>query len=84
MEDIAEVKQRKSNIKECIGRLGKEADELSILAEKKQDFTALAKGNSFLAAQKYKRHEIIELEKVTDKMELELKQLKLYFTRWTC
>lgn len=29
-EDIAEVKQRKTNI----GRLGKEADELSILAEK--------------------------------------------------
>ena len=41
MEDIAEVKQRKANIEECIGRLGKEADELSIQAEKKQDFLLL-------------------------------------------
>ena len=76
MEDIAEVKQRKANIEECIGCLGKEADELSIQAEKKQDFTALAKANSFHAAQKDKRDEIIELEKVIDKMELNLKQLK--------
>ena len=49
MEDIAEVKQRKGNIEECISHLGK-ADELSILAEKKQDFTALAEANSFHAA----------------------------------
>ena len=43
MEDIAEVKQRKANIEEWISRLGKEADKLNVLAEKKQDFTALAK-----------------------------------------
>ena len=54
MEDIPEVKQRKANIEECIGCLGKEADELNILAEKKQDFPALAKANSFRAAQKDK------------------------------
>ena len=64
MEDIPEVKQRKANIEECISCLGKEADELNILAEKKQDFPALAKANSFRAAQKDKRDEIIELEKV--------------------
>ena len=64
MEDIPEVKQRKTNIEECIGCLGKEADELNILAEKKQDFPALAEANSFRAAQKDKRDEIIELEKV--------------------
>ena len=76
MEDIAEVKQRKANIEECVGSLEKEADELSILAEKKQDFTALAKANSFRAAQKDKRDEIMEFEKVIDKMELALKQFK--------
>ena len=76
MEDIAEVKERKANIEECIDRLGKEADKLSILEEKKQDLSALAKANSFRAAQKHKGDEIIELEKVIDKMELELKQLK--------
>ena len=76
MEGIAEVKQRKANIEECIGRLGKEADELSILAEKKQDFTALPKANYFYAAQKDKREKIIDLEKMIDKMELELKKLK--------
>ena len=43
---------------------------------KEADFTALAKANSFRAAQKDKRDEIIKLEKVIDKMELELKQLK--------
>ena len=64
MEGIAEVKERKANIEECIGCLGKEADELNILAEKKQDFPALAKANSFRAAQKDKRDEIIKLEKV--------------------
>ena len=64
MEDIPEVKQRKANIEECIGCLGKEADELNILAEKKQDFPALAKANSFRASQKDKRDEIIKLEKV--------------------
>ena len=73
MEDIAGVKQRKANIEECISRFGKEADEISILAEKKQNFTALAKANSFHAAQKNKRDEIIELEKVIDRMELDLK-----------
>ena len=76
MEEIAEVKQRKANIEECVGSLEKEADELSILAEKKQDFTALAKANSFRAAQKDKRDEIMEFEKVIDKMELALKQFK--------
>ena len=70
------MEQGKANIEECIGRLGKEADELSILAEKKKDFTAFAKANSFRAAKKDKRDEIIELEKVIDKTELELKQRK--------
>ena len=80
MENIAEVKQRKANIEECSSCLRKEADELSILAQKKQDFTALAKANSFCAVQKDKRDEIIKLEKVIDKMEIELKQLKWHFT----
>ena len=63
MEDIAEVKQRKANIEECIGCLGKEADELSIQAEKKQDFTALAKANSFRAAQKTSKMKLLSLRK---------------------
>ena len=76
MEDIAEGKQRKGNVEEFIDHLWKEADELSILTEKEQDFTNLAKANSFRPVQKDKRGEIIELEKVIDKMELDLKQLK--------
>ena len=76
MQDIAEVKRRKANIEECISRLGKEADELSLLAEKKQDLSALAKANSFRAAEKDKEDEIMELEKRIDKMDLELKQRK--------
>ena len=76
MQDIAEVKRRKANIEKCISRLGKEADGLSLLAEKKQDLTALAKANFFRAAQKDKEDEIIELEKRIDKMDLELKQRK--------
>ena len=62
LDDIAEVKRRKTNIEECIVKLGKEADKLSITAEKNQDFTILAKANSFRATQEKKAEEVKEIE----------------------
>ena len=75
-DDIAELKRQKLNEEECILNLNKEIEQKSLEAEEKQDFTFLAKANSFRATKKTKAEKVKVLSDTIQKMEDEFKKMK--------
>ncbi|KAK7884109.1 hypothetical protein WMY93_027232 [Mugilogobius chulae] len=73
MEDI-KTKQRK--IMKTNEIMQKEADDMAVIAEKKQDFTLLTKSNAYRRSVSKKKEELEALEKELEKLQETAKQLK--------
>ena len=75
-DEIIEIKRQKKDLQQCINALNKDADQLSLKAEEKKDFTLLAKANAFRNKSKEKETTISDLDEALENLEKSKKKAK--------